>query len=104
MKKIINEKTELPVDGISNEKHDFKSLCRICLLQSFEGVTKDDMYKNFKVIDKIEECGEDIILEDADHKHLLLKINQFRWPLNHRDILKFTAAVEKAEEYKIPTP
>lgn len=99
MKTFKNEKTEMSKDGFSDAKHDYKSLCLLCMgyVNPQIGMKADEMYKNFKIMDKLETVTEEIALEDAEHTLLLQKVASMPWVMQHKDIVTFADAVKNAK-------
>lgn len=92
MKSFENKQTKVPkIDNSGMMKYSDLAILCLTAVNPQEGVNGLEMYKNFKVIDKIEKCdGEKkVTLEDADFDVLKSKVSAMKWSIMHRDISEF---------------
>lgn len=96
MKKFENKETKIQQ---GDTKLRYSDLIGICLthVNPQSGIKADEMYKNFKILDKLEAATTEIELEDAEYDLVLSKVTNMSWAMQHRDIVAFVEAIKQAK-------
>ena len=93
MKKLENKTTEI-VDGKTNLK--YSDLAVICMGNVPQGATYLEMEKNLDLVKKLRLSNGEINLEEAEHALLVDKVANFKWAMQHDDIVAFSKAIINA--------
>lgn len=95
MKSFQNKETTIQNGDIKLKYSDLAIAC-MNHVDPQRGIRGEEMYKNFKVIDKLEKASDLISLEDAEYDILFEKVMNMPWAFQHRDIVQFTTTVKEA--------
>jgi len=53
-------------------------------------ITIKEMRRDFVLLDKFEQAGDNITLTDEEYKHVTYLIESFEWYFRHKDIITFS--------------
>lgn len=96
MKTLANKQTE--ISNGKDGKITYADLTRICVNNIEKGLGAEDMRKRISIIEaveKAEEDGADILLEDEHAKTLKVCANSAKFTVIHKDIVGFMDDVNK---------
>jgi hypothetical protein len=100
MKELKLKTLNLPVSPIDPKKSTTKDLLKIAVNNLPQGgITADEMRRRIKILDKIDEAGEEFLrLEDAVADELQKLVAMMRWTIVDKEILTFCDDVEHMTE------
>jgi hypothetical protein len=74
-----------------------KDFLRTVLVNAQSGATLEEVRRRIRILDAIDSVdGDALTLEDADHQHLQVVYNSFKFGAVHKDIITLSAAIDGA--------
>jgi hypothetical protein len=95
MRYIDNKKVSI----IEGKEDTYAGLMKICLFYNPDGITGEEQYHRFKIVDAIErdekEEKDQIALEDSEFELLKSTVLRMKWAIMHRDLRDFVAYIKE---------